>query len=70
MLFSYRTFRIFDDNRSNTLDFEEFSKGMHDYQTDLNDAEIKVLFQKFDTDDSGTVNFNEFLAEVRVSTEE
>jgi len=60
-----RTFRIFDDNRSKSLDYDEFQKGMNDYQTDLTDAEIKLLFQAFDADGSGTINFDEFLTYLR-----
>ena len=62
-----RTFRIFDDNGSKSLDVNEFRNGLNDYQADLSDSEIKQLFQAFDTDGSGTLNFDEFLCNLRVS---
>merc|ERR1711968_347146 len=35
---------------------------MKDYGTGLSDAEIRTLFQQFDTDGSGTMDYEEFLA--------
>jgi hypothetical protein len=49
-----RSFRIIDDDGSKGLSMYEFKKAMKDYGTGLTDAEIRTLFQQFDTDGSGT----------------
>lgn len=60
-----RTFKIFDDDRSSSLNKEEFYKGMQNVNTGLNDEEINQLFQQFDKDGGGTINFEEFLTGLR-----
>lgn len=60
-----RTFRLFDDNRNRQLDLNEFRNGINDYQADLTEQEIQILFKEFDRDGSGTINFDEFLVRVR-----
>ncbi len=60
-----RQFKIFDDNNSKTLELNEFSKACKDFKVDLNQNEIKILFNAFDIDGSGCVDYNEFLREVR-----
>ena len=56
-----------DDDGSRSLNLEEFSKGILETGLELNDDDLKNLFQKFDIDSSGTVNIDEFLIAVRVS---
>jgi len=60
-----RTFRIYDDDASRMLSVEEFGKGMHDYGTGLTDSEVATLFAYFDRDQSGQLDFNEFLGALR-----
>jgi len=60
-----RCFRVMDDDRSRTLDFAEFKKGMHDFGVDLEPDEIKELFYLIDKDKSGTIDFDEFLVKLR-----
>lgn len=60
-----RTFRIFDDDGSKNLSFEEFTKGMHDYGITLSQNDIRELFNLFDKDGSGTLTFDEFIRHVR-----
>ena len=60
-------FRRMDDDGSRSLNLEEFSKGIRETGLELNDDDLKNLFQKFDIDSSGTVNIDEFLIAVRVS---
>ena len=60
-----RQFKIFDDNNSQTLEFEEFTKACRDFKIDLNNSEIKVVFNAFDRDQSGNIDYNEFLRNVR-----
>ena len=58
---------MFDDNRNRQLDLNEFRNGINDYQADLTEQEIQILFKTFDRDQSGTINFDEFLLKIRVS---
>lgn len=65
--FFLRTFKIFDDNRDKKLQFEEFKKGMHDYGLGYSKEEVKDLFNCFDRDHSGTIDFEEFLERLTVN---
>jgi Ca2+-binding EF-hand superfamily protein len=56
-----------DDNNNRTLDFKEFLKGLNDYAVVMEKEEAEELFQRFDRDGSGTIDFNEFLLTLRVS---
>lgn len=56
-----------DDNNSRTLDFKEFVKGLNDYAVVMEKEEAEELFQRFDKDGNGTIDFNEFLLTLRVS---
>ncbi len=60
-----RQFKIFDDNNSQTLQLDEFTKACKDFKIDITSNEIKVLFNYFDRDGSGSVDYNEFLRQVR-----
>ena len=62
-------FRRMDDNNSGDLSREEFVKGLNDtgLHEQLTADEVQQLFDIFDTDHSGTINFNEFLRHIRVS---
>jgi Ca2+-binding EF-hand superfamily protein len=60
-----RQFKIFDDNRSLTLDLQELTKAIRDFKVDLSPNEIKILFNIVDTDQSGEVSYDEFLREIR-----
>lgn len=57
-------FRVITD-RSKTIGFEEFKKGISDFGISLNEDEAKQAFQTFDVDESGSINFNEFLVKLR-----
>ncbi len=46
--------------------YPEFRKGLRDYGVDLDEAAIKALFAHFDRDKSGSLDFDEFLEELRV----
>lgn len=60
-----RQFKIMDDNRSQSLDEYEFTKGMKDYGLGFTNSEIKALFQAFDSNRNGEVEYNEFLRHIR-----
>ncbi|OUC41602.1 EF hand [Trichinella nativa] len=63
-----RLFRIMDDNRDRKLNFVEFQKGICDFGAQLTKDEITALFNKFDTNNSGSIDFDEFLIALRVSS--
>lgn len=56
-----------DDDRSRSLDLKEFVKGLNDYGILIEKEEAKELFEKFDHDRSGTIDFDEFLVTLRVT---
>lgn len=60
-----RSFRIMDDNRSQTLDINEFKKAANDYRFGLNDEEVELAFKAFDRKDTGVIDYEEFLRTVR-----
>ena len=57
-----------DDDNSGDLNLEEFGEGMKDTGLQLNDTQLEELFNLFDKDGSGTIDINEFLVAVRVSS--
>lgn len=60
-----RQFKIFDDNNSKTLEYDEFAKAIKDFRVDLSPNEVKVLFGTFDRDGTGAIDYDEFLRAVR-----
>lgn len=56
-----------DDDKSRSLDLKEFLKGLNDYGVLIEKEEAKDLFEKFDHDKSGTIDFDEFLVTLRVT---
>ena len=60
-----RVFRILDDNRNRQLDANELMWGLKDFDIHLNEEQVACLIKHFDRDNSGTVNFDEFLVALR-----
>jgi len=60
-----RTFRIYDDDGSKNLNFEEFFEGVKDYGLDMTKEAAKEVFDLFDKDGSGEVSIDEFLIGLR-----
>lgn len=58
-----------DDDGNRTLNFEEFKKGIQESGTEFSEEECRDLFTKFDTDNSGSIDVEEFLRAVRVRNE-
>jgi Ca2+-binding EF-hand superfamily protein len=54
-----------DDNNNKTLELEEFRKACRDFRVDVADNEIGRLFNAFDRDGSGAVDYDELLRYVR-----
>ena len=59
-----RTFKIFDDDGSKTLSFEEFYKGLMDFRIKAEKEEAQRLFQLFDMNGDGVINYDEFMRTV------
>lgn len=55
-----------DDDNNRTLDLKEFMKGLNDYGVLIEKDEALRLFQHFDRDGSGQIDFDEFLITLRV----
>lgn len=60
-----RVFRRMDDDKSNSLNLEEFSEGITESGLDLNEDDTEKLFNAFDKDGGGSVDYNEFLRAIR-----
>ena len=60
-----RQFKIFDENNSKTLDYEEFARALKEYKINLEDDEILKLFNQFDRNGDGIIEYEEFIKEVR-----
>ena len=54
-----------DDNNSRSLDMNEFTKAMKDYMLGFSDAEIRTLYDYFDSDKSGSIDYDEFIRALR-----
>jgi len=50
-----------DDNGSGSLDLNEFRKGIHDYQIDIDEKDIDGLFKAFDVDGCGQISYDDFV---------
>jgi Ca2+-binding EF-hand superfamily protein len=61
-----RKFRIMDDSGNKMLDMSEFKKGIRECGLKLSEYDLNQLFAHFDRDRSGGVEFEEFLASLRV----
>ena len=60
-----RLFKIMDDDGSKSLNEYEFGKAIHDFRVEMPEEQIHALFDAFDFNDDGTVNYDEFLRSVR-----
>lgn len=60
-----RNFKIMDDNHSLSLDKYEFSKAMTDFMLGFNQSELSLLFNTFDANKNGVVEYDEFLRAIR-----
>lgn len=60
-----RKFRIIDDNNSGLIDLAEFSKVVIEHALYWDDKHVKMLFDSFDKDHSGTISYQEFLVGLR-----
>lgn len=57
-----------DNDGNRQLEYREFLNGLNDFGMMLAKEEVQQLFSIFDKDKSGTIDFDEFLESLRVST--
>jgi len=53
-------FDLFDEDRSGSLDEDEFSLALEYMKLPVSDGKLEMLFAKYDTDGSGSVEYQEF----------
>lgn len=56
-----------DDDGNKALSYEEFAEGILESGLKLSDEQAKILFSRFDKDNSGSIDMTEFLIAIRVS---
>lgn len=54
-----------DDNNSKSLDKSEFKKAINDFKLEVPDEHINVVFNAFDLNRDGTIDYDEFLRIIR-----
>lgn len=55
-----------DDDRNRKLSLDEFQKGVEEYGLNFSRSEISELFRLMDADQSGSIDYEEFLRKLRV----
>lgn len=61
-----RRFKIADDNENGSLCLEEFKKVMQECAIELSEQDCRQLFNHFDRQGSGDIDYEEFLITLRV----
>jgi len=59
-----RCFREFDKDGSGSIDRSELRNAMREYNCEISEEEIDRLLQIVDKDESGSINYEEFIAQV------
>lgn len=59
-------FRRMDKDRSHCLCFDEFAQGVLEHNIKITADEANELFKLFDRDQSGKLDYQEFLIKIRV----
>ena len=58
-------FRSMDQDNSQTIDYDQFCKLSNDFRFNLTNEESQQIFQMFDTEQNGRINYDEFVRQVR-----
>lgn len=57
-----RQFKLADTDGSNSIDYVEFLKAFNDLKVaNVAESEVKMLFDLFDSDNNGLIQYSEFL---------
>ena len=59
-----RIFKIMDDNHNGTLEMSEFWKAICDFRIQISPEEARQLFDLFDINSDGTVDYDELMRSV------
>ena len=59
-----RNFILLDENSSKTIDFKEFKKYFKKFRYSLSDVEIQNLFNFFDKEHTGFIQYDEFIQHI------
>ena len=54
-----------DDDNSKSLNKAEFTKAMADFALGFSNGQIGALFEYFDVDNGGSIDYDEFIRAVR-----
>ena len=54
-----------DDDNSKSISLSEFTKAVKEHTLTWTPEQVKILFDHFDSDKSGSISFDEFLVGVR-----
>ena len=60
-----KLFKLNDENNSRELDLYAFNKALHEFETELSDDEITSVFNYFDKEKTGFINYVNFINAVR-----
>ena len=60
-----RNFRIIDENNSQTIDFNDFKQVCNMYNFGLDDNQLKIIFSNFDPENTGEIDYDEFIRTIR-----
>ncbi len=60
-----KLFAIMDDDGSKNISLYEFSKACKDFKVGINEENVPLIFDMFDTNHDGTLNIDEFLMAIR-----
>jgi len=60
-----RIFKIMDDDGSGSLSLREFYKACRDFKVGISEENVPTLFNLFDNNGDGTLDYDEFLYKVR-----
>ena len=56
-----RVFKIMDDNRSGSVDLEEFLRGYKESPLNFTNIDVQVIFKVFNKNGDGTIDYKNFL---------
>jgi hypothetical protein len=60
-----KLFSIMDDDGTKSISLYEFSKACKDFKVGINEENVPLIFDIFDTNHDGTLNIDEFLLAIR-----